>query len=50
MKYIGIDYHKQYFVATTMDERGKVIRKDKVSTDRDSIRSVHFILEKLFHR
>src|SRR4030066_885928 len=38
MKYIGIDYHKQYFVATAMDERGKVISKDKVSTDRDSIR------------
>jgi transposase len=38
MKYIGIDYHTQYFVATTMDEKGKVISKDKVSTDRDSIR------------
>jgi transposase len=38
MKYIGIDYHTQYFVATTMDERGKVISKDKVSTDRESIR------------
>src|SRR4030065_2853266 len=38
MKYIGIDYHMQYFVATAMDERGKVISKDKVSTDRDSIR------------
>ncbi len=38
MKYIGIDYHKQYFVATAMDERGKIISKDKVSTDRDSIR------------
>lgn len=38
MKYMGIDYHKQYFVATTMDERGKVLSKEKVSTDRDSIR------------
>ena len=38
MKYIGIDYHKQYFVATTMDEKGKVLSKNKVSTDRDSIR------------
>ena len=38
MKYIGVDYHKQYFVATTMDEKGKVIRKDTVSTDRESIR------------
>jgi len=39
MKYMGIDYHKQYFVATMMDEKGKVISKEKVSTDRDSIRS-----------
>ncbi len=38
MKYMGIDYHKQYFVATTMDEKGRVLRRDKVSTDRDSIR------------
>jgi hypothetical protein len=37
MKYIGIDYHKQYFVATAMDEKGKVISKDKVSTDREAI-------------
>lgn len=38
MKYMGIDYHKQYFVATTMDASGKVISRDRVSTDRDSIR------------
>ena len=38
MKYMGIDYHKQHFVATTMDEKGKVFGRDKVSTDRDSIR------------
>jgi transposase len=38
MKYMGIDYHKQHFVATTMSEKGKVLRRDKVSTDRDSIR------------
>jgi transposase len=38
MKYMGIDYHKQHFVATMMDEKGKVLSRDKVSTDRDSIR------------
>jgi len=38
MKYMGIDYHKQYFVATTMDEKGKVLSKERVSTGRDSIR------------
>lgn len=38
MKYIGIDYHKQYFIATIMDERGRVISKEKVPTDRNSIK------------
>jgi transposase len=38
MKYMGIDYHKQYFVATTMDEKGRIISKEKVSTDRNSIK------------
>ena len=38
MKYIGIDYHKQYFVATIMNEQGEIIRRDKASTDRSSIR------------
>jgi len=38
MKYIGIDYHEQYFVATMMNEQGQVIRRDKASTDRESIR------------
>jgi len=38
MNYIGIDYHKQYFVATMMNEQGEVIRRDKASTDRASIR------------
>lgn len=43
MKYIGIDYHKQYFVATMMDEQGKVIRRDRASTDRASIK--HYFQE-----
>jgi len=38
MKYMGIDYHKQHFVATTVDERGRIVSKEKVSTDRCSIR------------
>lgn len=38
MKYMGIDYHKQHFVATMVDERGKVLSREKVSTDRHSIR------------
>lgn len=38
MKYMGIDYHKQHFLATTMDEKGKILSRDKVSTERASIR------------
>jgi transposase len=38
MKYMGIDLHKQYFVATVMDEGGLVVSKDRVSTDRAAIR------------
>jgi transposase len=38
MEYIGVDLHKQYFVATVMDEEGRVIRKDRVSTDRAAIK------------
>ena len=34
MNYIGIDVHKQSFVATIMDEKGNVLDKQKVSTDR----------------
>jgi len=37
MKYIGIDYHKRYLVSTVMDERGEILRKDRVKTDRRSI-------------
>lgn len=39
MQYIGIDLHKQYFVATVMEKDGKVIRKDRVSTDREAIKA-----------
>ena len=38
MKYMGIDFHKQYFVSTLMDGEGVVERKDRVSTDRAAIR------------
>lgn len=39
MKYIGVDFHKQYFVSTVMDDKGEILRKDRVATDRNSIRS-----------
>lgn len=38
MKYIGVDLHKRYFVATVMSQEGKVISKNRVSTDRAAIR------------
>ena len=38
MKHMGIDLHKQYFVTTMVDKAGKVLRKDRVSTDRAAIK------------
>lgn len=37
MNYMGIDHHKQYFIATVMDQQGRKIKKDSLSTDRVSI-------------
>jgi transposase len=34
---MGIDLHRKYFVATIVDEDGKVTRRDRVSTDRLAI-------------
>lgn len=39
MNYIGIDHHKQYLIALMMNQEGKIIRRDRVSMDRESIRS-----------
>ena len=39
MNYMGIDHHKHYFIATVMDQQGRKISKDRVSTDRMSIGS-----------
>lgn len=38
MKYIGIDNHKQYFVATVVTKQGELISREKVSADREPIR------------
>lgn len=32
MLYVGVDLHQHYFFATVMDEKGKVLREDKVET------------------
>lgn len=39
MKYMGIDHHKQYLIATVMDEQGQILRKDRVTTERTSMRN-----------
>jgi transposase len=39
MKYIGVDIHKQYFVATVMNQEGNVETKNRVSMDRASIQA-----------
>ncbi|MEW6110216.1 MAG: transposase, partial [Nitrospirota bacterium] len=38
MKYMGIDHHMQYVIATTMDQHGRKISKDRVSSDRMALR------------
>lgn len=38
MKYMGIDHHSQYFIAVLADDKGKELRKDRVSMDRTSMR------------
>jgi transposase len=38
MKYMGIDHHSQYFIAVLADDKGRELRKDRVSMDRTSIR------------
>jgi transposase len=38
MKYMGIDHHSQYFIAVLADDKGKELRKDRVSMDRNSIK------------
>jgi len=37
MKYMGIDLHKQYLVATVMDEGGKILSKARVPVERRAI-------------
>ncbi|MDD5748519.1 MAG: hypothetical protein PHP64_05690 [Actinomycetota bacterium] len=34
---MGIDLHRKYFVATIANKEGNVVRKDRVSTDRQAI-------------
>lgn len=38
MKYIGIDHHKQYLVATVLDEEGKVTERKQIPMRRETIR------------
>jgi len=44
MKYIGIDNHKQYFVATVVNKQGELISREMVSTDREPIRDYFSML------
>ena len=39
MYYMGIDLHKKYFVSTIMNKEGKVLKRSRVSTDRESIKT-----------
>ncbi len=35
--YVGVDYHKHYSVTTMMDEAGKVIGRQKIRNDPQSL-------------
>jgi hypothetical protein len=35
MNYVGIDYHKRYSVVTAVDEKGKVIRTQRLDNRPD---------------
>lgn len=38
MYYSGIDVHKKYFISAVVDDRGQLLHKKRVSTDRPAIR------------
>ena len=37
MKYVGLDIHKEFCVATEMDEEGNIIRDGRIETSREAI-------------
>ena len=45
MYYMGIDLHKRYFVSTIMDKEGKILKRSRVSTDRESIKHYFSLLK-----
>jgi len=44
---MGIDLHKKYFVSTIMDKEGKVSKRSRVSTDRESIKHYFSLLKNI---
>ena len=48
MYYMGIDLHKKYLFSTIMDREGKVLKRARVSTDRESIRPVKAVMKATF--
>jgi len=42
-----IDLHKKYFVSTIMDKEGKVFKRSRVSTDRESIKHYFSLLKNI---
>jgi len=45
MYYMGIDLHKKYFVSTIMDKEGKVLKRSRVSTNRESTKHYFGLLK-----
>lgn len=46
MKYIGVDIHKEFCVATEMDKEGNIVRQNKIDTSKESLRKYFSSIDK----
>jgi predicted NBD/HSP70 family sugar kinase len=44
--FVGLDIHKNSCVATQMDERGKIVRREKIGTSKEEIEEFFSSIEK----
>lgn len=44
--YIGLDIHKNICVVTQMNEQGKVVRREKIGTDKEEIEKFFSSIER----
>ncbi|MDY6985137.1 MAG: transposase [Candidatus Thermoplasmatota archaeon] len=44
--YVGLDVHKNSCLVTQMDERGKIVKREKIGTDREEIEEFFSSIDK----